>query len=58
MNEPPRFTVEPVTQLAMFQPGLRFLVPVPRRRWWGFHRSLEETRLAGEQLRNPPAGSS
>jgi hypothetical protein len=57
MDEPPRFTVEPVTQLALFQLGYRFLVLGPSRECWGFHRSLEEARLAAERLNNPPAWS-
>ena len=57
MDEPPRFTVEPVTQLALFQLGYRFLVLGPRRESRGFHRSFEEARLAAERLTSPPAGS-
>lgn len=57
MDEPSRFTVEPVTQLALFQPGSRFLVLGPHRKCWGFHRSLKEARLAAGRLKNPPAWS-
>ena len=57
MDEPLRLTVEPVTQLALFQLGSRFLVLGPHRRCWGFHRSLKEARLAAGRLKNPPAGS-
>jgi hypothetical protein len=57
VDEPPRFGVEPVTQLALFQLGHRILVLGPHRECWGFHRSLEEARLAAERLNNPPAWS-
>jgi hypothetical protein len=57
VDEPPRFTVEPVTQLALFQLGSRFLVLDPYRECWGFLRSLEEVRLAAGRLNHPPARS-
>ena len=57
MNERPRFTVEPVTQFALFQPGPRFIVLGPHRKCWGFQRSLKEARLAAGRLNNPPAWS-
>lgn len=57
MDEPSRFTVEPVTQLALFQLGSRFLVLGPHRKCSGFHRSLKEARLAAGRLKNPPAWS-
>ena len=57
MDEAPRFTVEPVTQLALFQLGSRFLVLGAHRERWGFHRSLGEARLAAGRLKNPPAWS-
>lgn len=57
MDEPSRFTVEPVTQLALFQLGSRFLVLGPHGKCWGFHRSLKEARLAAGRLKNPPAWS-
>ena len=57
MDEPPRSTVEPVTQLALFQLGSRFLVLGPLRECWGFRRSFEVARLAAGRLKNPPAWS-
>ena len=57
MDEAPRFTVEPVTQLALFQPGSRFLVLGVHRECWGFHRSVVEACLAAGRLSNPPAWS-
>jgi hypothetical protein len=57
VDEPPRSTVEPVTQLALFQPGSRFPVPGVHRECRGFHRSLEEACLAAGRLNNPPAWS-
>jgi hypothetical protein len=50
VDEPPRFTVEPVTQLALFQPFSRSLVLGLHRECRGFHRSVEETRLAAGRL--------
>ena len=50
MDEPPRSTVEPVTQLALFQQGSRFPVLGVHRECRGFHRSVEETRLAAGRL--------
>ena len=57
MDEPPRFTVDPMTQLALFRMGYRLLVLGPRRECRGFHRSPEEARLAARRLDNPPAWS-
>ena len=57
MDEPSRFTVEPVTQLALFQLGSRFLVLGLHRECLGFHRSFEVARLAAGRLKNPPAWS-
>jgi hypothetical protein len=57
VDEAPRFTVEPVTLLALFQLGSRFLVLGAHRERWGFHRSLGEARLAAGRLNNPPAWS-
>jgi len=57
VDEPPRSTVEPVTQLALFQPFSRSLVLGLHRECWGFHRSLEEACLAAGRLNNPPAWS-
>jgi hypothetical protein len=51
----PRFTVEPVTQLALFQLGYRFLVIGPRQECRGFHRTAEEARLAADRLNSPPS---
>jgi hypothetical protein len=53
VNEP-RYTVEPVTQLALFQLGCRFLVIGPRRDRWGFYRTAGEAHLAAGRLNNPP----
>ena len=50
MDEPPRFTVEPVTQLALFQPFSRSLVLGLHRECRGFHGSVEETCLAAGRL--------
>jgi len=57
VDEPSRFTVEPVTQLALFQLSYRFLVLGPHRKCWGFDRSLKGARLAAGRLKNPPAWS-
>jgi hypothetical protein len=56
VNEP-RYTVELVTQLALFQLGYRFLIGGPRRECWGFYRTVEEARLAAGRLSNPPPWS-
>lgn len=56
MDEP-RYTVEPVTQLALFQLGYRFLIMGPRRECWGFHRTVEEAHLAADRLNAPPRSS-
>lgn len=56
MNEP-RDTVEPVTQLALFQLGYRFLVGGRRGECWGFYCAAEEARLAAGRLSNPPPWS-
>jgi hypothetical protein len=56
VNEP-RYTVELVTQLALFQLGYRFLIGGPRRECWGFYRTAEEARLAAGRLSNPPPWS-
>jgi hypothetical protein len=56
MDEP-RYTVEPVTQLALFQLGYRLLIMGPRRECWGFHRTVEEARLAADRLSTPPPSS-
>lgn len=56
MDEP-RYTVEPVTQLALFQLGYRFLIMGPRRECWGFHRTVEEAHLAADRLNAPPPSS-
>ena len=53
----PRFSVVPVAQLALFQLGYRFLVVGPRRECWGFHRTVEDARLAADRLNNPPSWS-
>ena len=55
--EEPRYTVEPVTQLALLQLGSRFLIMGPRRECWGFHRTVEEARLAADRLNPPPPWS-
>lgn len=52
-----RDTVEPVTPLAPFQLGYRFLVVGPRRECWGFHGIVEEARLAADRLNNPTSWS-
>jgi hypothetical protein len=52
-----RFSVEPVTQLALFQLGYRFLVVGPHGECWGLHRTVEEARLAAERLSNPSCGA-
>ena len=57
MNEP-RYTVEPVTQLALFQLRYRFLVIGPRRECWGFQRTAEAAHLAAGRLNNPPPWST
>ena len=57
MDEP-RYTVEPVTQLALFQLGYRFRIIGPRRECWGFHRTVEEARLAAANRLNTPPPSS
>ena len=54
MNEP-RYTVEPVTQLALFQLGYRFQVVGLRRECWGFDRTAEEARLAAGPAEEPAA---
>ena len=56
MDEP-RYTVQPVTQLALFQLGYRFLIMDPRRECWGFHRTAKEARLAADRLNAPPPRS-
>ena len=56
MNKP-HYTVKPVTQLALFQLGHRFLVVGPRRECRGFYRTAEEARLAAGRLNNPPPWS-
>jgi hypothetical protein len=56
MDEP-RYTVEPVTQLALFQLGSHFLIMGPRRECWGFHRTVEEALLAVDRLNAPPRSS-
>jgi hypothetical protein len=55
--EEPRYTVEPVTQLVLFQLGSRFLIMGPRRECSGFHRTVEEARLAADRLNPPPPWS-
>jgi hypothetical protein len=52
VNEP-RYTVVPVTQLALFQLSYRFQVVGLRRECWGFYRTAEEARLAAGRLNNP-----
>ena len=54
MDEPPRCTVGPVTPLARFQRVARSLVLDPCRECWGFHRSVEEARLAAGRLNTRP----
>jgi hypothetical protein len=54
VNEP-RYTVEPVTQLALFQLGYRFLVVGPRRECWGLDRTAEEAHLAAGRAEQPAA---
>ena len=49
MDEPPRCTVGPVTPLARFQRVDRSLVLDPCQAGGGFHRSVEEGRLAVER---------
>jgi hypothetical protein len=53
----PRYTVEPVTQLALFQLGSRFLIMGPRRECRGVHRSVEEALLAADRRNAPPPSS-
>lgn len=56
MDEP-RYTVEPVTQLALAQLGYRLLIMGPCRERWGFHRTVDEARLAADRLNAPPPWS-
>jgi hypothetical protein len=57
MDEP-SYTVEPVTQLALFQLGYHFLIMGPRRECWGFHRTVvEEALLVADRLNAPPPSS-
>jgi hypothetical protein len=56
MDEP-RYTVEPVTQLALFQLGYRFLIMRTRRDCWGFRRTVKEALLAADRLNAAPPSS-
>jgi hypothetical protein len=53
VDEPPRFSVEPLTRLAVFPPGDRLVALGRRRGCCGFDRSLEDARLAAELLNHP-----
>jgi len=48
-----RYTVEAVTQLALFQLGYRFLTVGPRGECWGVHRTREDARCAADRLNEP-----
>ena len=54
MDEEPRYIVKPVTQLALFQLGYRFLIVGPSEKVWGWRRTLEEAREHADRLNHPP----
>jgi len=48
------YTVEPVTQFALFRLGYRSLIVGPRGECCGFHRTVQEARQTVDRLNNPP----
>lgn len=58
MDGEPRYIVKPVTQLALFQLGYRFLIIGPSEKVWGWRHTLEEAREHADRLNNPPGGTS
>ena len=57
MDEEPRYIVRPVTQLALFQLGYRFLVVGPSEKVWGWRHTFEEARDDADRLNKPPWGT-